>query len=202
MLSGSVPDNAGGGIFVGSAPPSSSITFKVWFKIDGAGRPLGAYQFYNGNWRKVYTGVGIGDVKMYYGNGGNFDGTGRGTVGGECDGWAICNGNNGTPNMSDGRFPAGGSWNGSNWSSSGIGAQGGVNGHQIAATDLPPLNVQAWGNTEGVTLTQARDIIALGGYGAEPISQWKVNETIGSPNNALPLPRYRVFAFIMFVGYA
>lgn len=204
MLAGNVPDQAGGGIFVGSAPPSSSLTYKVWFKIDGAGRPLGAYQFYNGNWRKVYTNVGIGDMKLYNGSGANFDGTGRGVVGGDCDGWAICNGNNGTPNMS-GVFPAGGTWNGSAWVGSGIGGGGGTNSHRIAASDLPQLHVDAYSwplDAQGGTGTHIESVSFPGAGGPTHLfGTWNVNETQGSPNNALPLPRYNVFGFIMFVGY-
>lgn len=206
MLAGSVPDNAGGGIFVGSAPPSSSLTNKVWFKIDGAGRPLGVFMFYNGNWRKVYNGV-YGDIKMYLGNGGNFDGTGRGVVGSDCDGWAICNGGNGTPNMTDGRFPAGGSWNGANWISSGMGARGGANAHQITESDLPALQA-------GPVHSQAGKWQSGGGGGwlttppQAGATEADYNLPVFGPGgqtggqNPLPPPKYQIFAFIMFIGYA
>lgn len=203
MLAGNVPDQAGGGIFVGSAPPSSSLTYKVWFKIDGAGRPLGPYQFYNGNWRKVYTGA-IGDVKMYHGSGANFDGNGLGVVGSDVDGWAICNGNYGTPNMTDARFPMGGAWNGSTWSASGQGARGGSNNIRIAASNLPVLHVGALAETKQVT-PGGEVITTIAGFGdpqASKISDWPVEETQGSPNTALSLPQYNVFGFIMFIGYA
>src|SRR5258705_10100143 len=94
-LSGTIPDTAGGGVFVGSSPPSSALTNKVWYKTDAAGRPLGVYMFYNGNWRKVYTGAVIGEVRLYVGGyNGVFDGTGRGILGGDLDGWVIMNGQN------------------------------------------------------------------------------------------------------------
>ena len=43
-----------------------------------------------------------GGVIMWSGSSaGNFDGTGKGLVGGTLEGWALCNGNNGTPNLID-----------------------------------------------------------------------------------------------------
>lgn len=209
-ISGTIPANAGGGIFVGSTAPSSSLTNKVWFKIDAAGRPLGIYMFYNGNWRKVYAGVGYGEIKMYHGSGANFDGTGLGIIGGDTDGWAICNGNYGTPNMTDMRFPAGGSWNGSAWTAPSVGggrsARGGANGHQVQASDLPQLHVDAWAwplTAQGGSGTNIQSIsLANIGPPTHVFATWPVNETEGSPNNPLPLPQYNVFAFIMFVGYA
>lgn len=215
MLAGQVPDTAGGGIFVGAAPPSSSLTYKVWFKIDGAGRPLGAYQFYNGNWRKVYTNVGIGDVKMYYGSGNNFDSTGLGVVGGDTDGWAICNGQNSTPNMTDMRFPAGGNWNGSKWDAPSVGggrsSQGGENGHKIDTADLFELQVLLgsaagrWAAGSAGSWLTVPPYTAGGIESTYAVTVQDANGTLTSglpgAGEPLPLPQYQVFAFIMFVGY-
>lgn len=101
ILAGEIPDTAGGGVIVSSSVPASTLSSKVWFKIDTAGRPLGTYIFYNGNWRKVYTGL-PSEIRMFSGDWTiYFDGSGLGVVGGEWDGWALCNGNNGTQNLAN-----------------------------------------------------------------------------------------------------
>lgn len=114
MLVGTIPDTAGGGVTVGSSPPSSALTNKVWFKTDALGRPLGVYMFYNGNWRKVYAGIGIGEIRIWNGvTSGVFDGTNLGVVGGDMDGWVICDSvgsaNHGVPNLED-YFLVAGQW--------------------------------------------------------------------------------------------
>jgi hypothetical protein len=90
-----------------SSTPSVSDQDKSWLRVDGAGRPLGVYLFYNGNWRRFYNGnptelrMFSGDPALY------FDGTGLGLIvptNGDLntwDGWAICNGQNGTYNWSN-----------------------------------------------------------------------------------------------------
>jgi hypothetical protein len=206
-LSGTIPDTAGGGVFVGSSPPSSSLTNKVWYKTDGAGRPLGVFMFYNGNWRKVYTGVAIGEIRQYIGTNGAFDGTGRGLVGGDLDGWAVCNGSNGTPNLM-GRNLKGGylgsqAGQGDGWwsnSESGAWVQGGGSAgpHQIALTNLPPLIYEIFGKA-GTAGNQSG--YGLGGAADTPTSFSYVSGTQSSPNTPMPFEIYTVVAHIMFVGY-
>jgi hypothetical protein len=202
-LSGTVPDNSGGGIFAGSSPPSSSLTNKVWFKTDGAGRPLGVYMFYNGNWRKVYTGVGYGEVRMYTGAASVFDGSGRGIVTGDFDGWCLCNGGNGTPNLID-RFIVSGSWNGSAWTTNVDGrvnrTAGGAPGPNIIRpSNLPQLSVECFAS--GTAPLTGGNGYCIGGPTQLGVSIWPVIETQGSPNTELPLPYFYTLAFMMFVGY-
>jgi hypothetical protein len=211
-LSGTIPDTAGGGVFVGSSPPSSALTNKVWYKTDGAGRPLGVYMFYNGNWRKVYTGVAFGTIIMCQYYSGFFDGTGRGIIGGDYDGWAICNGQNGAPNL-QAYFPV-------------CGGQGeGVGQPGVWVTDTDGV---AWRNTGGqkqrVTLTMANlpNMVAhshIGSYvtgagtvgvglstndAAQADYQLPVRDGNNQPglSQALPFQHlYVALGFLMFVGY-
>lgn len=86
---------------IGASTPAVGDQDKVWIKTDGAGRPIGTFLFYSGNWRRVYR-ASLGDVKMFSGNpSGLFDGTGLGILGTEQDGWALMNGSNGTPDWSN-----------------------------------------------------------------------------------------------------
>lgn len=203
-LSGTIPDNAGGGIFVGSSPPSSSLTNKVWFQIDAAGRPLMVKMFYNGNWRRVYA-ASYGDIKLYIGGfNGVFDGSGLGIIGGFEDGWALCNGQNGTPYL-EGYFPCGAAWNGSAWIANPEGTGSTTTGgarqpSKIAASNLPQLSVDLWNSDtsqSGGTLPNP----AYAGNGTQAISAWFVHETLNSPNTPLPGRLWSAMAFLMFVGY-
>lgn len=72
-----------------SSTPAVSDQDKSWLKLDSAGRPLGVYIFYNGNWRKFYNGS-IGEVKLFIGDPNQyFDANGLGKVGDEWDGWQL-----------------------------------------------------------------------------------------------------------------
>jgi hypothetical protein len=215
VLAGTVPDNAGGGVFVGSSPPSSALTNKVWFKTDAAGRPLGVFMFYNGNWRKVYTGIGYGELRMYIGSNTVFDGTGRGVIGGDFDGWQLCNGQNGAPNL-EAYFAVGGQWGTATDGSGDTGwvtdtdglywrNHGGAKRNQIAAANLPALHVSAWAyalrpayssGTPGLLLSNAPPQA-----GVEQVGTWPVIETQGSPNSDLPKPLFFAVAYMMFIGY-
>jgi hypothetical protein len=216
-LTGTIPSNAGGGVFVSSIPPSSSLTNKVWFKIDAAGRPLGIYMFYNGNWRKVYTGITYAEIRMFFGNPTLvFDSTGLGNVGGDADGWALCNGQNGTPDMTKNVFPVSGEWGSgvaSGWGvwdppSGSWQTQGGAGqlGHRIAPSDLPALKAQGWVVTQSTTLGGPGPFFTPSnpGQGSQSVT-WPIEVggvVLGGQNTALPLPNYIGFGFMMFVGYA
>jgi hypothetical protein len=206
-LSGTIPDTAGGGVFVGSSPPPSALTNKVWFKTDAAGRPLGVFMFYNGNWRKVYTGVVYGEIRMYIGNfNGVFDGTGRGIIGADADGWVVCNGQNGTFNM-EGFFPCGAQWNGSAWVTSVDGTSrttGGTRGpHMIDRTKLPLLHTIAYGS---LVAAEGAGAYAAANLGQTPVGTWPLLDAAGNPidgvnQQPMPFPQFFAMALIMFVGY-
>ncbi|MCO5280647.1 MAG: hypothetical protein M9931_06270 [Chitinophagales bacterium] len=86
---------------------TGSSTAPVWANIP----PQGGIIMYSGAW--------------------NFDGTGLGT--GTLLGWALCNGNNGTPNLND-RFVMGTNTNAS------LGATGGNNSYSLTVAQLPSHN--------------------------------------------------------------
>src|SRR5690349_8509501 len=86
---------------ISSTTPIVGDQNKAWIQTDGNGRPLATKLFYNGSWRKVYNGK-VKEVVMFSGDPTvYFDGTGLGlstATEPNYDGWAICNGQNGTPN--------------------------------------------------------------------------------------------------------
>jgi hypothetical protein len=206
-LSGTVPDNAGGGVFVGSSPPSSSLTNKVWYKTDAAGRPLGVYMFYNGNWRKVYTGAIIGEIRLYVGGQAAFDASGRGLIGGDLDGWAVCNGNNGTTNLVNYLPTAGhmgqsvgkpdGWWCDGETPGTWVQGGGAFGPRRITGANLPQLLTVVYGTPTAATP-------GTGAYhlnGPVAVTFWPEATSQGSPNNPLPYQAYIAMAFIEFIGY-
>jgi hypothetical protein len=211
-LSGSIPDTAGGGVFVGSTPPSSSLTNKVWYKTDAAGRPLGVFMFYNGNWRRVYSGVALGEIRIFAGPFSlYFDGTGRGLVGGDVDGWALCNGQNGTLNI-EGDCPVPGlpgqfvgqSTDGwfSNCEGTGWHAAGGQRGLTISMNYLPPM--VAHSHIRGYQEGTGAGFAASTNDGTAPDYQLPVRDASGNAGLGQQLPSqhlYVALGFIQFVGY-
>jgi hypothetical protein len=211
-LSGSIADNAGGGVFVGSTAPSSSLTNKVWFKTDAAGRPIGIFMFYNGNWRKVYTGAALGEIRMFAGPFSlYFDGTGRGLVGGDLDGWALCNGQNGTPNL-EGFFPVGAlpgqavggpgdQWV-SNCEGNGFRNSGGNRGLTLNMNYLPPM--VAHSHIQGYAQGSGAGFAGSTSDPTAPDYQLPVTDGAGNHGGGQQLPSqhlYYAVGFILFVGY-
>jgi hypothetical protein len=215
-LSGTVPDNSGGGIYVGTIPPASALTNKVWFQIDGAGRPLGIKMYYNGSWRKVYTGVTYGEIRMFWYYSGQIDGTGRGNVGGDMDGWTLCNGQNGAPNLQaftpvcgvqgETVGQAAGVWftdaDGLAWRNTG-GQKARI---QLQANNLPAMRVRtgifgATGGPSGFNLSDGADGSGTAGYGTATVRDTNMNPVGGQAG--LPYQNlYVALGFFMFVGYA
>jgi hypothetical protein len=197
----------------GAATPAVDDQNKVWHKVDSNGRPLGTYVFYSGTWRKQYSGL-IGEVVMYSGDPAvDFAGTnGAGTVSGEWDGWALCNGNNGTPNLSDKfvvgakmddlgvGYPTGGPWK-STVSGEAQQAEDGV--HEITLTQdntfrpaVPALTVGRW-DADGNAPNVGGGLYGLGS------NTTIVPSDAGNPDpDAIPtLPNYYSLAFAQFRGY-
>lgn len=206
---------------ISSTTPAVGDQDKAWFKIDGNGRPLGIYLFYSGNWRKLYRGnptelrMFSGDPSVY------FDNTGLGIVGGEWDGWAICNGNNGTTNWSD-SFPVFGrmdntpiSGYNSGWQTNVTGGAtktGGAANYAIKNSDLPSMVINVTGKkysagaATGIKHTLVdgdwsggdnTDLTPIAKFGADP------SGTPPVPQTTIPsLPPYRVCCLCAFVGYA
>jgi hypothetical protein len=93
---------------IGPDEPSPEDHDKLWIQTDSTSRPIAAKLFTNGAWRRIYNGM-LGEIRGFTGEPGYgpaypphfFNESGRGNIGGPYDGWAICNGQNGTPDLSD-----------------------------------------------------------------------------------------------------
>lgn len=86
---------------VQSEEPSVEERDYIWHKLDENGNPVGVYKFNSGVWRKTCD-FPIGTTLAFDGDPTTyFDINGRGVIGGEWDGWQICNGNGNTENLAD-----------------------------------------------------------------------------------------------------
>lgn len=218
--------NVDGGPFtpyvISSTTPVVGDQDKVWYKTDGNGRPLGNYKFYNGNWRKIYSGNPT-EFKFFGGDPSTqFDGTGLGTVGGDWDGWAICNGQNGTPNLSN-LFIIGGAMDNvgitgyaaGHWNTSTAGGStqtGGSSTYAIKNTDLPNMKINVTGHkysagaATGIKHTLVDgdwaggvnvDLDPIANFGSDP------SGTPPVPQTTVPtLPPFYTLCYTRFVGYA
>jgi hypothetical protein len=216
--------NVAGGPFtppvISSTTPAVGDQDKIWAKVDGNGRPVGIFIFYSGNWRQFYTG-NTSELRMFSGNPSTFfDGTGLGLIGLAWDGWAICNGNNGTTNWSD-QFPVFGrmdntpiSGYSSGWQSDitgGATKTGGAATYAIKNTDLPSMKVFVTGaNYSAGAATGIPRVLVEGDHGATIKTDANAIASFGADPNAAPpvpqtvvptIPPYKVCALCQFVGY-
>lgn len=217
-----------------SGTPSVDDQDKVWIQLDSGNRPIATKTFYQGKWRRVYNGM-IGEIRGYSGNPNNdfeMGGTdpGAGKIEGNYDGWFLCNGKNGTPNLSD-KFLIGGHMDDSSghtgysdgWQTFVDGENdlktGGLNKQMIEAVHLPELDVtftlkgkeakESDAHTDVEALVDTHYANATNHTALHAIKP----ETLhygASPNAEPPLPQkefpvlppFYALAWIIFRGYA
>lgn len=198
---------------IDSITPGSDKHDYAWIQTDSQGRPLAIKIWYNGNWRRVYNGM-LGEVRGYHGDPSvDFDTDGKGKIGELFDGWHLCNGRDGTPDLSD-KFLLAGHMNNEN------GHVGYDNGWQsfIGGTD------QKTGGEDSTTLTSATtyqkatqevklklwsadgnapnntgDLFGLGANGEHTLIQADPGNT--QPTSFTNLPPFIALGWIIFVGY-
>ncbi len=207
---------------ISSTTPVVNDQDKIWAKIDANGRPTGLYLFYNGYWRKFFTGK-VGQISMFNGNPTTyFDTTGLGWTpqsgnNTEWDGWAICNGQNGTPNLSN-QFIVGAQMDNVNisgyaghWQTNITGSAlqtGGNASYIVKNTDLPNMTVQIVGRaySAGAGTGINHTIVSQDWAGGDRIDS-VVQATFGSSPPLIPqtsfstVPPFYAMAFAMWSGY-
>jgi hypothetical protein len=199
--------------------PDVSDQDKVWFQLDSQGRPLAIKVHWNGTWRRIYNGM-MNEIRGYSGNPGtDFDATGWGKIGGEYDGWHLCNGNDGAPDYSD-QFPIGAHMNNEGHSGyvdnewvSWVGTKTGMHvggGHEITMT-----SDTAWQPSSGAIVV---DKWKADGNARDPAGQLWGKHSDATPTadtvilvdavngNLEPspisiIPPFVALAWIIFLGY-
>ncbi len=196
----------------GSSTPSVGDQDKVWHRTDGSGRPLGTFVYYGGSWRRQYIG-NPNQIVMYSGDPGvDFAGAGGlGTAAGDWDGWALCNGNNGTVNLSDKFIVASHmtdlaiGYAGSEHSTTVSGATTSTGGDKDITLDasntyrpaVDAFKVRTY-IADGHTADAGGDL-----YGIGTTTDVVVADAGNLTPPAIPtLPTYYCLAFVQFVGYA
>lgn len=198
----------------GAETPSVDDQDKVWARVDADGRPLGMYFFYSGTWRKQYSGI-EDEARFFMGDPAtHFDGTGLGIVGGKWDGFALCNGQNGTPNLADKfivgakmddlaiGYPEGnGPWK---TTVSGETTQEGAGVHEVQSTAdntwrpaRAAIEVRKW-EADGNVANPAGNLYGTGTDGTTLLAADAGNT---DPDPMPTLPPYYAMAIVKWVGY-
>lgn len=201
--------------FISNTNPSVDDQDKVWIKTDGSGKPLGTYIFYNGAWRVTYSGK-LGEVTMFSGDPSTyFDGTGKGLVSNQWDGWALMNGKNGTADVSD-RFIAAGHMNNANgvtgfvggWRSDVTGAPqqtGGANEVKLGPNYIyrPPtdaLTVYKW-TADSNAPSSSGDLYGVYNASAGTAILIQADDGNTDPFPFAIVPPFYALAYVQFIGY-
>lgn len=201
-----------------SATPGAEDQDKAWIVLDSQSRPVAIKIYYNGNWRRVYNGM-LGEIRMYHGDPSiDFDTDGLGKIGESYDGWHLCNGKDGTPDLSD-KFMVAGHMNNAN------GHNGYSNGWQ---TFIDGVTDQKMGGNKEITLNAnntyrgSRAAITAQRYTANGNAPASDGDLLGigsggtqytliggqpdtgntSPDPISILNPFIAMGFIIFVGYA
>lgn len=98
-------------IYTGSTAPSPEEQSGLWFRTESNGLPIGLFIFYNGKW--IRTGIPLYSIWFYEGPASNFS-SGKGLEGTQVDGFVLCNGENGSPDLRN-KFPVGAAAYTSQW---------------------------------------------------------------------------------------
>jgi hypothetical protein len=203
---------------IGETTPAVSDQDKLWFRLDAAGRPLGLFFYYNGSWRRQNTGL-FNEVRMYAGNPSFFfDATGKGIVGSEWDGWALANGLNGTPNLTD-RFIIAGHMDGTSgigmfsagWQTGITGVASKNGGHiettltipQIPSEDAEKIVADKWA-ASGNARSNSGQLYGLHSEATADADTFTiVPEVTGNadPDPVPTLPPYIALGFAVYIGY-
>lgn len=205
----------------GTDTPGSDDQDKVWHRLDTNGKPIGSFIYFNGKWRREYSGR-LGQICLYSGDPAfDFDDSGRGKIEGddgatgEWDGWHLCNGEDGTEDLRDKFIVGGRRYNANLWESDvsvvtpaegpprGAAAHtGGTN--EITLTSettfqpaVAPIVIGQWtaeGNAPGVSLFGPTN-------GGGDVTFQAASDGVPEPDPIPVLPPYLAVAYVVFVGY-
>lgn len=79
----------------GHETPSVDENNYPWIRLDEDGRPMGLYVYYEGAWVRAWS-YAVGELRLY-----------TGAVADIEDGWVLCDGNNGTDDLTASMVPSG-----------------------------------------------------------------------------------------------
>jgi len=187
-------------VIISATTPGADDRDKIWFRVDSSGRPLGCYLFYNGAWRKIWD-EPVGAIKFWSGDTSEFDATGLGNVGGQWDGWAICNGNNSTPDLRDQFIIVANQYSGGSWQTNVTGSltqDGGSKDVTMQVANLPAHTHQVTNHTNpgGGGNCNGADFTACG-----VSNKVDITSSTGSGDSFEVLPPYYSLCALQYIGY-
>lgn len=219
ILNTLVQSSMGGGDYlpyvVSHSTPGVDDRGRVWIELDTAGRPISTKIWVataGGAWRRIYNGM-LKEIRMYSGDPTvDFDVNGLGLISKTYDGWALCNGKNGTTDLSD-KFIVAGHLNNAD------GKVGYDNGWQANLTED---KMEKTGGASEFTLDKDhtwRDELISGDWSGENLNREGNIQLYGIPSKGDPdknttivegntdpdpiptVPPFIALGFIQFVGY-
>lgn len=200
-----------------NATPSVDDQDKAWIYLDSQGRPVETRIYYNGIWRRIYNGM-LGEIRLYNGDPAvDFDANGLGNVGGIYDGWHLCNGKDGVPDLSD-QFPIAAHMNNADivgydgeWKTTILGAQqaahtGGGRDFTLNASNTyrpatQEIVLYEWSATGNVPANPG-DLYGLHNVGSKSDTLQNGDAGNLTPDSVSIIPKFIALAYIQFVGYA
>lgn len=167
--------------------PAPEDNDRIWARLNTAGQLVGFYYFFNGAWRR-WAPYPSGTVVMFSGSpSGLFSGS-VGVAGTAADGYYLCDGTNGTPNLVD-RFVVGSdTYSGGDWTTDvnpdNLNDSAGGNAQTtLGINNLPPITVDipigsstgsnnrfVWGANTNITDPYTLTVVAEGSNRPVPYS--------------------------------
>lgn len=185
----------------GSSEPDPDNRDRPWFRTDASGYFIGWMGYFNGAWRRVAP-YPIGSIVAYSGSDANFDGDGKGNAGTTVEGYQLCNGLNGSPDLRNRFIIMGNDYSGSAWTTDvedsgnpGV-TTGGLATVQLFRTHIPRMtDTLRTGNEAG-----AGNRFLLGAKNDGSTIDVEIGTTASS-GEAAPhpnMPPYYALAYIMY----
>lgn len=199
---------------VGAATPGTEQQNLVWHRLDVNGKPVGTFLYTAGRWRRQYSGL-PNQLLFYSGDPSfDFDDDGRGKLEGDdgatgvWDGWHLCNGNGGTPDLRD-KFIVGGKEYDTGlgrWKTAVSGSdttEGGAKDITLNEANTyatPHAGVTIYRRTaDGETASDTGGLYGFPDQGATVLVPPFAGNT--DPDEIPTLPPYYALAIVQFVGY-
>lgn len=197
VMSVNIPSSTAAGFVTGSSTPTAEQRTLPWMRTDGSGRPLGVYKFYSGTWRRFYTDM-PGTIKFIDIPLAAFDASGKGTAGGDWDGWAVCNGANTTPDLRNNFIVLGQEYTSGSWKTAVTGsltAFGGEALHRLKISELPAwVDAAATAGTPNIEYIDVTGTAALRTLNSSATTKLRTQDPVA-------LPPYKVLGAVKFLGY-
>ncbi len=188
-------------VLYGNATPDVTDQDKPWYRTTTDGVAIGWYYYFNGKWVRSAD-FPVGTIFSFNGSSALFDSSGKGIPGTSTDGYFLCNGSNGTPNLTDKFIVGGGRYVNGAWltdvdPAARAVSSGGRDRVVLNLGNLPALSADFAAGTAAGNSTQAFV------RGNQPSGDHIVDTiTPGNNDPLFPIPPFYAFAYIIWLPNA